>query len=364
MHEPDGYRGGQRRGDRDRGGDSDGRLVAFCRVEPATPARSAEARRCLDAGARGIKLHPRAESSRCPSPAVRELVALAHERGVPVLIHAGRGIPALGRGHGAAGRRVPGRAADPRPRRDLRPGVAVARAAASIRTCSSTRRGGTRSTSSPLFSLCRAGQVLWASDSPYGLPLVGAAQTLRCALPGRADRRAGARCAWAARWSDAGRRGPARPRAAPGPRDRARPAARARRLSHLGGGRWAGPSCGSTSPSRSGSRGWPAPSATTAAGRADLQPRCSSCSTSSTALAPPEDGRPIPVAARFLVAALFVARTPDVPLRPLPGARTQRAPTPRRTSHADPRRSLARVQQPGDHQLRPSRTAARASPSC
>src|ERR671919_802930 len=30
-------------------------------------------------------------------PAVREIVALAHERRVPVLIHAGRGIPALGR---------------------------------------------------------------------------------------------------------------------------------------------------------------------------------------------------------------------------------------------------------------------------
>ena len=29
-------------------------------------------------------------------PAVAELVALAHERRVPVLIHAGRGIPALG----------------------------------------------------------------------------------------------------------------------------------------------------------------------------------------------------------------------------------------------------------------------------
>ena len=62
-------------------------------------------------------------------PAVAELVALAHERGVPVLIHAGRGIPALGRADGAARRAQPGRAADPRPRRDLRPGLAVARAA-------------------------------------------------------------------------------------------------------------------------------------------------------------------------------------------------------------------------------------------
>ena len=39
---------------------SDGRLVSFCRLDPRdSPA--AEARRCLDAGAVGIKLHPRAE---------------------------------------------------------------------------------------------------------------------------------------------------------------------------------------------------------------------------------------------------------------------------------------------------------------
>ena len=37
---------------------SGGRLVAFCRVDPRRD-RVAEAQRCLDAGARGIKLHPR-----------------------------------------------------------------------------------------------------------------------------------------------------------------------------------------------------------------------------------------------------------------------------------------------------------------
>ncbi len=37
-------------------------------------------------------------------------------------------------------------------------------------------------------------------------------------------------------------------------------------------------------------------------------------------LAPPEDGRPIPAAARLLVFALIVARTPDVPLPDLPDA--------------------------------------------
>src|SRR3712207_6722577 len=75
---------------------ADGRLVAFCRVNPHDGA-VAEARRSLDAGARGIKLHPRAERFTLSHPAVRDIVALAHERAVPVLIHAGRGIPALGR---------------------------------------------------------------------------------------------------------------------------------------------------------------------------------------------------------------------------------------------------------------------------
>ena len=77
-------------------------------MHPKDPGRVDEARRCLDAGAGGIKLHPRAEQFTLSEPAVRELVALAHEREVPVLIHAGRGIPALGRGHRAAVGRVPG----------------------------------------------------------------------------------------------------------------------------------------------------------------------------------------------------------------------------------------------------------------
>ncbi len=75
--------------------DSDGLLVPFCRVNPHEDAL-AEAERCLDRGARGIKLHPRAEQFTLDHPAVAELAALAHERSLPILIHAGRGIPALG----------------------------------------------------------------------------------------------------------------------------------------------------------------------------------------------------------------------------------------------------------------------------
>lgn len=75
---------------------SDGVLVPFCRVDPgAHPVE--EIRRCLDAGARGVKLHPRAERFELDEPAVCEIFALADAERLPILLHAGRGIPALGR---------------------------------------------------------------------------------------------------------------------------------------------------------------------------------------------------------------------------------------------------------------------------
>jgi predicted TIM-barrel fold metal-dependent hydrolase len=95
FHEPDGYRAAN-----DtviEAAERNGLLTAFCRVNPHDEdAALAEARRSLDAGARGIKLHPRAERFTLDHPGVRPLIALADERSLPVLIHAGRGIPALG----------------------------------------------------------------------------------------------------------------------------------------------------------------------------------------------------------------------------------------------------------------------------
>ena len=94
MHEPDGYGPANDHVIATAAG-SDGRLVAFCRVDPRDDPVT-EVRRCIDAGARGIKLHPRAERFDLDEPGVRAIVAEAHERRLPVLIHAGRGIPALG----------------------------------------------------------------------------------------------------------------------------------------------------------------------------------------------------------------------------------------------------------------------------
>src|SRR5215218_7419408 len=106
MHEPDGYTAANDMllSEAARG---DGRLYPFCRVDPHDDP-VAEAERALAAGARGIKLHPRAERFTLDHPALQGLFGLAHERRLPVLCHAGRGIPALGRHAVDACGRYPG----------------------------------------------------------------------------------------------------------------------------------------------------------------------------------------------------------------------------------------------------------------
>src|SRR5436853_5973422 len=58
MHEPDGYPGANDAAIAAAAG-SGGRLMAFCRIDPKVPGAADEASRCLDAGAVGIKFHPR-----------------------------------------------------------------------------------------------------------------------------------------------------------------------------------------------------------------------------------------------------------------------------------------------------------------
>jgi predicted TIM-barrel fold metal-dependent hydrolase len=179
MHEPDGYPAAND-GVLEAAASSKGRLVAFCRLDPRKDPLT-EARRCLDAGAAGIKLHPRAERFTLSEPVVREIVALAHERRVPVLIHAGRGIPALGQDTV----RLSGEFTDAR--------LILAHAAISdlawlwrvlpehpnlfIDTA-----WWDPTDMLAMFTLCPPGNLLWASDSPYGRPLVSAALHLRLAL--------------------------------------------------------------------------------------------------------------------------------------------------------------------------------------
>jgi uncharacterized protein len=77
--------------------ESDGRLIPFCRLDPAEEAIS-EGERCLAAGARGIKLHPRAQQFDFDGPGMDDVFGLAEDADVPILIHAGRGLPPLADG--------------------------------------------------------------------------------------------------------------------------------------------------------------------------------------------------------------------------------------------------------------------------
>ena len=80
----------------DEAGQSDGRLIPFLRVDPNDASAVAETERSLDAGHRGIKLHPRSEDFSLGHSVVGEIAALAATKRVPLLIHAGRGMDSLG----------------------------------------------------------------------------------------------------------------------------------------------------------------------------------------------------------------------------------------------------------------------------
>ena len=186
MHEPHGY---AQANDETiaAAGASSGRLVAFCRVNPHEWGLT-EARRCLDAGARGIKLHPRAEGFAMDHPAIEPLIRLAAERAVPVLIHAGRGIPALGRDTLAL--------ATSHPDAHLILAHAAVSDLAWLWRAMPEHPNVLIDTSwwNPadliaLFSLVPPGQVVWASDSPYGAPLSAAALQMRYALTAGLDHR-------------------------------------------------------------------------------------------------------------------------------------------------------------------------------
>jgi uncharacterized protein len=179
MHEPDGYREANAWVLRAAAA-SGGRLAALGRVDPKAPDALAEAQRCLDAGARGFKLHPRSDEFGLPDPVVEQVVALAAEHRLPVLFHAGRGIPDLGES-------VLHMATD-------HPQARLILAHAGI---SDLGLLGPRVADHPnilfdtswwhisdmltLFSTVPPGQILYASDMPYGGPRYPSFLMLRCA---------------------------------------------------------------------------------------------------------------------------------------------------------------------------------------
>jgi hypothetical protein len=327
MHEPDGYpvandaaiAAAQA---------ADGRLVAFCRIDPRTGPQAArkEAARALDAGARGIKLHPRAEQFRLADPAVRELAALAHERRVPILIHAGRGIPALGQDTVALAEAFP----------DAH--LILAHAAISdlawLWRLLPAHPNVLIDTAwwSPadliaLFVLAPPASVVWASDSPYGTPVMAAVLALRCALQAGLDGRAVRAVAGGTldRVLAGGRPeelGPAPGAASVRPFD----PVYERVVSHLLAA--AGRMFALADPTE------PVALARLACAVGEGTEHSEVCGAVlglldayDAALAPPPPGQRFPLAAKLLLAALAVARTPDVALPAL-----AEAPAPTRRS--------------------------------
>ena len=145
---------------------SSGRLVPFVRLD-LTEEPLEEARRCLDLGARGIKLHPRAQRFQLNDERLSPIFAIAAERNVPILIHGGRGLPPI--------------AAELRRLVESHPGSQLIIAHAGIAdlgnlaACFAGKRGVFFDTSVwsavdllDFLHLVPPEQVVYASDYPYG----------------------------------------------------------------------------------------------------------------------------------------------------------------------------------------------------
>jgi predicted TIM-barrel fold metal-dependent hydrolase len=161
---------------------SQGRLIPFVRLD-LTESPIEEAERCLDLGARGIKLHPRAQRFMLNDERLAPVFAVAAERRVPILIHGGRGLPPIA-DHLA-------RLVDEYPEAQLIIAHAGIADLAGLAGRFAGRAGVFFDTSvwSPVdllsfFHLVSPEQVLYASDYPYGRQpssLLNAIRTARVA---------------------------------------------------------------------------------------------------------------------------------------------------------------------------------------
>jgi predicted TIM-barrel fold metal-dependent hydrolase len=179
MHEPDGYGPANDRVIAEAEA-SGGRLVPFCRVDPkADPA--AEAERSLGHGARGIKLHPRSDDFQLSDARLVPVFELAAERRVPIIVHAGRGIPALGRDALDLTERYPSA-----PLILAHAGVCdlawIWRHAAEHPNLFFDTAWWTPVDLITLLSHVPPGQILFGSDAPYGTPIHSFVVAFRAAL--------------------------------------------------------------------------------------------------------------------------------------------------------------------------------------
>lgn len=179
MQEPDGYAAAND-AVLDAAAASQGRLLALARIAPNADGALDEARRCLERGARGFKLHPRSDAFALPHPVVDEVVALAHELRAPVLFHAGRGIPHLGEAVLDLARRYP------RARLILaHAGISdlgwIAAEASALGNLFFDTAWWNVADQLQLYATIPPGRILYASDMPYGPGLLAAFVFVRVA---------------------------------------------------------------------------------------------------------------------------------------------------------------------------------------
>ena len=144
---------------------SGGTMIPFVRLDlNENPIE--EAVRCLDRGARGIKLHPRAQRFALNDERLAPVFELAADRKVPILIHGGRGLPPIADGLAALLDRYPAQL--------IIAHAGIADLAALARVFAG-REGVFFDTSvwSPIdlldfFRQFSPEQVVYASDYPYG----------------------------------------------------------------------------------------------------------------------------------------------------------------------------------------------------
>ena len=176
---------------------SAGEMIPFVRLD-LTESPIDEAVRCLDGGARGIKLHPRAQKFAMNDDRLAPVFELAADRRVPILIHGGRGLPPIADELAALMDR-------------FEPQLIIAHAGiadlAALAHHFSGRPGVFFDTSvwSPLdlldlYRLVSPEQVLYASDYPYGTQPASLLSSLRTArMAGLDDDQLGAMLGGSAR---------------------------------------------------------------------------------------------------------------------------------------------------------------------
>src|SRR3954471_18270681 len=165
---------------------SGGKLIPFVRLDLSEDPIG-EATRCLDLGAKGIKLHPRAQKFLLNDERLSPIFELAAERNVPILIHGGRGLPPIADDLGRVVDRYP------------KARLIVAHAGIADLAALANRLGGKAgvffdtSVWSPLdllglYRLVGPEQVVYASDYPYGQQPASLLVSLRTArLAGFSD---------------------------------------------------------------------------------------------------------------------------------------------------------------------------------